>query len=330
MSALLTSLPTIPMPWSVTENKYANDTVQYLTQVCRMFGLLETEADRKKLEGVCRCSTHMLLNCQLEGAFLGSLVYLWLFYIDDIFDDDLDSMSKEKCKEIIDRTIHILKFGTLPSGCATGFTPVEKLGLLMRQWAVDLASGKSHEVLHRLLEGCVEYVEHIIPAVTLQQKPTLGSLDELHSLRSKNMAVRTIMSLHELVSGIHISNDEINSPAVLRMQDITGLVLGVTNDIYSYNREVLFLETNQVNKKPINSVYLRAQTKSLAEAVDDAVQQLNVWFDEYNILKESLLPLVSSRGTFQTYCQGMENCMAGNKIWSENSSRYVTSCKEPK
>jgi hypothetical protein len=303
----------VNFPLDLTIHKGTDAVVQRLEVLCLEFGLLYNKRQRDLLKGVGRLGGYCYTTCGEEELFFGSLHMVWLFFFDDLFDEDTYQNFGGQWSDHLVRMVHIIKHGALQADAPGASEPnaLEKFGLYVRNVAIKLA-GKNKDVLQAYIDDCVEYMTEGIPTAMATDKHKLLSLDEYRPLRLINGAVLPCITLYAIAYRLPLNKEMLYNDVVKKLRELTTYIIVYANDIFSYQREVYLA------KKTFNSLYIRAQSMPFRKALHEQVEEINNWVNDFKQLKTK----IEHNPVLVQYTQGMEFIIKGTEVWSKGSSRY--------
>lgn len=131
--------------------------------------------------------------------------------------------------------------------------------------------------------------------------------------RQQTVAMYPCFSLIELAIGEEVRLPLRACPDLLQLETCSNQILGWTNDVFSYEKEVSHGEQH-------NLVHLLARAESLptAAAVERAVALINAEVARFSRLDRSL----RHNASLSAYLDGLHHFLRGNIDWSIGSARY--------
>jgi hypothetical protein len=123
-----------------------------------------------------------------------------------------------------------------------------------------------------------------------------------------------MLPLVEMANGIDLPDETIGHPLVRRMEDLANLVIAFTNDLFSFEKEVLF------NQNPNNLllVILTQHQLMLPHALSWSLGLLDGYLDEYGRLAK----VFEGQAELRTYIEGMTHWVCASQKWYWDSGRY--------
>ncbi|HEX8535941.1 MAG TPA: terpene synthase family protein, partial [Cystobacter sp.] len=240
--------------------------------------------------------------------------HAWLF----LFDDEVDERAEvgqrpEYLKAYVDACVAVLRGGA-PRAQAT---PLERFTWEWRQRMSPLAS-------ELWMERFVHDVEDYLYRGTLlaARHWTEGTVPELESYieqRALDSAVYTAEDLVEFAEpGQELPEELFRLPLVQRLRLLCARVVALTNDLFSFEKEVLW------HRNPNNFVHvLRVnQGLGLREAIFTAIDIINADTDAFVACEELLQASRLADPRLLGYVEGLKAWIRGNVHWSLVTGRY--------
>ena len=240
--------------------------------------------------------------------------HVWLFLFDDEVDELVEVGQRPAyLKQYVDACLAVLRGG----GLRAQATPLERFTLDVRQRMSRLAS-------ERWLERFVTDVEDYLYRGTLlaARHWTEGTVPDLESYieqRAMDSAVYTAEDLVELAApGQELPEELFRSPRVQRLRRLCTRVVALTNDLFSFEKEVLW------HRNPNNFVHvLRVhQGLGLREAIHAAIELINADTDAFLACEEALRASRPADPRVLGYVEGLKAWIRGNVHWSLLTGRY--------
>ncbi|MGH8601531.1 MAG: terpene synthase family protein [Gammaproteobacteria bacterium] len=238
----------------------------------------------------------------------------WLFLFDDQADEQTQfGKQPPTLREYMEACLVVLRKGVLRSDP----TPLERFTLDIRTRMCDIAS-------EAWLSRFADDVEDYLFKGTLQaaQNWVKGGVPDVPSYliqRRYDSAVYTCQDLIEISEqGLELG-DVLCDPTVQILRDLCAQVVGLSNDIFSYHKEVL------VHRDPNNLLHALMTHRgiSLEEAIHRGIELINVDVERFIVCEQKLCRRIEHDERLNAYLHGLKAWMRGNVLWSQQTGRYA-------
>ncbi|MGH8606377.1 MAG: terpene synthase family protein [Gammaproteobacteria bacterium] len=239
----------------------------------------------------------------------------WLFFFDDPADEQTQ-LGKQPAtlREYMEACLAVLRKGVLHSDP----TPLERFTLDIRDRMRRVAS---ETWLSRFADDVEEYLfKGTLKAAENWARGTVPDVPSYLIQRRYDSAVYTCQDLIEISEqGLELGSDILSDPAVQMLRDLCAQVVGLSNDIFSYRKEVL------VQRNPNNLLHalMTHRCVSLEEAIHRGIELINADVKRFIACEEDLCSRIGSDKSLQAYLQGLKAWMRGNVLWSQQTGRYA-------
>lgn len=239
----------------------------------------------------------------------------FLFFFDDEVDEQADLGQKPAAvQDYANRCLDVLRTGSAPKECGG----LEKMALDMRKrmlgfgseaWYRRFVEDVEDYMLHGVLVACVNWSQGSVPA-----------LEEYRLHRRSDSALYTFLDLIEISKAdLELSPAVVNDPAFREMRDLCTDAAALTNDFFSYEKEVL------VHGNPNNllHVLMMHESLTLAQAKSRAIDLINEDVRKFSAAEQRFIASQGSDHKTQAYIYGMKAWIKGNVTWSVQTGRYA-------
>ncbi|KAK4215799.1 terpenoid synthase, partial [Rhypophila decipiens] len=269
--------------------------------------------DAKSQDAFERCQAHQLR----VGSDFMALLYA--------YDEYTDVSDEVQARNLANIVVHAMNH---PSNARpSGENP---LGEIARQFWTRALTILSPSAQRHFLDTFAEYVNSVVQQRHDNAKSRLRTFDEYWALRHHNCACLPSFALGEL--GLDIADDIYNRPPLERMMALAVQLICASNDVYSYNVEVLrgMGLFNVVSVVSVVSVVMAEQSMT---STKDAVSWIGRWNDqlvtEFLAAREELSRLGKSESWSEQTVGQVETCVdvlgcwvRANEDWHFESQRH--------
>lgn len=305
------------LPWPARRNPFAGAYKRSAADLLVGVGLItEDPCDRgaRRFQGVVVLDPYVYPDASLARLLVAGAFSQWLFFLDDQYDDHPDvGRNPLEVRRIMEREFETLSTGRLPAS-PTAFARFTVY--LRRRLESSCPPGWMERFLWNvhgyLFEGSLRTVEH-------WARDRVPSTEDYLTLRMHDSAVFPAIDMVEVAAGIRLSREILEHPSIVEMRRLTVRHTAYVNDLFSYQKEVLWSGT------PCNLVRVLMHNESLAfdEAVGEIVAMVNRDVQRFLELEQSLPPFEPAiADEVDAYLTGMKDWMRGNVEFSLASSRY--------
>lgn len=298
------------------ENPRADEIEARSLALAEGLGLVHAD-NRGRFDAFNTLGRHVYPSASVERGVLCATWCNWLFFFDDMHDEELRSREDQsRVRRQIDHALALLSGARQPTGEVDA---LDRLLLEFRRGALDLVGGAW---LDRLWCVTADHMSlGVLPAVRNWGTSRTPPLREYLSQREHDSGVLTALDLIEVAAQISVAPAVRDSPAVLRARRAVSRTVGYFNDIVSFPKEVLR------HKNPNNLVHVLMCERgcSLAAALREATELVNAEARELETSVREAMGLYPHDAAVQTFLQGLLEWQRGNIEWSLASPRYDAS-----
>jgi len=295
------------------ENPRADEIEARSLALAERLGLVHAH-NRGRFDAFNTLGRHVYPSASVERGVLCATWCNWLFFFDDMHDEELRSRDDQsRVRRQIDHALALLSGARQPSG---EVEPLDRLLLEFRRGALDLAGGAW---LDRLWCVTADHMSlGVLPAVRNWGTSRTPPLREYLTQREHDSGVLTALDLIEVAAQISVAPAVRDSPAVLRARRAVSRTVGYFNDIVSFPKEVLR------HKNPNNLVHVLMCERgcSLESALREATELANAEARELQTSVREAGAAYPEGHPVQMYLQGLLEWQRGNIEWSLASPRY--------
>lgn len=306
----------VPSCWPSSPNKFSARVHQATREVALRLGLITPHAlwrfDRSNF---ALLTGFAYPNAGLERLKLCNDWHSWLFFFDDQADE---------CTQIGKRPLvlgdHIEAYLAVLRGGALRSDPtgLERFALDIRKRLCALASAGW---LSRFADDVEDYLyKGTLKAAENWAKGRVPDVQSYLLQRRYDSAVHTCQDLIEITEeDIELSCD---MTGMQKLRELCAQVVGLTNDIFSYPKEVLFHR----NPNNLLHVLMTHRSISLEEAIHQGVELINGYVVQFLALERDLASRMRTEKSVRIYVRGLKAWMRGNVLWSVKTGRYASAC----
>ncbi|WNG51228.1 hypothetical protein F0U60_49170 [Archangium minus] len=242
--------------------------------------------------------------------------HVWLFLFDDEADEQKEvGQRPEYLQAYVEACLKVLRGGPLRSRA----TPLERFTHELHTRMCRLASDMW---LERFARDAEDYLYRgTLPAARNWAAGNVPELEPYIEQRAMDSAMYTAQDLVEFAQeGQELPEALFQLPLVQRMRHLCTRVVGLTNDLFSFEKEVLW------HNNPNNFVYVLQVNRQLGleEAIDEAISLINADTDAFIACEEELLASGPVDPRVLSYVEGMKAWIHGNVRWSLVTGRYCS------
>lgn len=240
--------------------------------------------------------------------------HVWLFLFDDEVDEQREVCERpEELREYVEACVRVLRGGPLRLRA----TPLERFTEDLRRRLERLASEAwlerfGRDVEDYLHQGTLQAASHWVAG-------TVPALEAYIEQRAMDSAMYTAQDLMEIAApGQELPEELWRDPLVQRMRHLCTRVVGLTNDLFSFEKEVLW------HHNPNNFVHVLRVTHQLGleEAILAAIEFINADTEAFLACERVLEETGPVDARVLGYVRGMKEWMRGNVHWSLVTGRY--------
>ncbi|WP_437759006.1 terpene synthase family protein [Sorangium sp. So ce1389] len=238
---------------------------------------------------------------------------MWLFCFDDMVDSiggryegKLDEMKRVAIDSLIS-----LRYGVKQS------EPLARYALHIRNLLLDLASERW---LLRFSDAVEDYLFNgTFKAAQNHLHNHVAGVPEYIAMRVRDSGLGTVIRMAEMVCGGELPDSLWHDPCVLRMRRLCEEASSLHNDLFSYEKEVLW------NHNPNNLVHVVMVNRKLgfSDAARLCIDMINARYDEFSRMAATM-PSFGREvdGALRRFVAGMSAWIEGSADWQMMSGRY--------
>ncbi|WP_434384428.1 terpene synthase family protein [Melittangium boletus] len=311
------SMLRLPTSWSMEPSLYARAMDRHTRGQVLAFNVLPDDPARVRRFDAGQfglLTAHVYPKGRWERLAVCNDWHAWLFLFDDEADEQADvGQRPEYLAHYVEACLRVLRGGR-PGARAT---PLERFTYQLRQRMSSLASEMwmerfIHDVEDYLLRGT-------LPAARHWTDGTVPALEPYIEQRALDSGVYTALDLVEFAEpGQELPEELFRLPLVQRMRQLCTRVVALTNDLFSFEKEVLW------HRNPNNFIHVLGvnQGLGLEEAIFAGIELINSDTDAFIACEEALLASRLSDPRVLAYVEGMKAWIRGNVHWSLVTGRY--------
>lgn len=299
-----------PLPPAIHPDWHAweRGTVDWMER----FGLdgEQREAGRLRTAAAGELAGRTIPDCpDPPGALFSARNLMWLFAFDDAYcDEGRFSHDPGEMALLVAEMSRIAETGhtTSPSPCARA------LADLRRQ--LDALAAPS--AITRWVQSMKAYLGYQVWEAAHRRRRTIPSVDQYAVARIRNGSMEVCTMTLGIAAGYHVPAEEIESPDIRALTEMTCCLVGLDNDIASHYKE------HARSGDTINLVDVIAHELGCTprEAVPRAVAFRDAVLALYLQLSEQVAPYASA--PTRRYVRGLSSWIRGNLDWSTHTARY--------
>ncbi|XXY48147.1 hypothetical protein WME91_49925 [Sorangium sp. So ce269] len=284
-------------------------------QILLELGLLHDEAhirayDQANFASLC---AHVYPAASLEQLQACNDWNMWLFCFDDMVDSvggryegKLDEMKSVAIDSLIS-----LRYGVKQS------EPLARYALHIRSLLLDLAS---EPWLLRFCDSVEDYLFNgTLKAAQNHLQKRVPDVPEYIAMRVRDSGLGTVIRIAEMACGVEIPDWLWHDSCVLRMRALCEEASSLHNDLFSYEKEVLW------NHNPNNLVHVVMVNHKIgfSDAARLCIDMINARHDEFLRMAASV-PSFGREvdGALRRFIAGMASWIEGSADWHIMSGRY--------
>lgn len=282
--------------------------------LARQLGLLRSTNSRR-FDAFNSIAAYTYPTASVERGLANAQWSNWLFFFDDMHDEDLercrDTMRVERS---IERHLQLLRYG----GSVRMISPLERLTLDLHARLLSLGG---EQWLERFCTSAAEYLKlGVLPAVRNWADGQTPDLDSYLIQREYDCSMYACIDMIEIAEDIHVPDEIRDSETMKRARRACARTVGYFNDIVSYPKEVL----KSHNPNNLVHVLVSDQGLTVRQAVLRATDIVNACTRDLLVAEQELLGTGGTHSqAVATYLQGMKNWQRGNVEWSLEGGRYA-------
>jgi hypothetical protein len=238
------------------------------------------------------------------------------WYVDDIYDRDslMSEEDQHRRLNVFSTSLDVLNTGELPTDDEHLFYPVFKT---LHDLSEPLSPG---QWLQRFTDSMRDYFNVTTENLERMASNPLQTLENYIHMRELDSGMRPTIDMIEFAYNIYLPDEVIHHPYMAQMSARTSLIGALTNDLFSYEKEVL-----RVNSR-FNILYILMNTYEMTfeQAVDATMQRLNGYITGF-IESENAMPDWNNAALnrdARSYVQGLKDMIIATWHWQLSTNRY--------
>jgi len=236
-----------------------------------------------------------------------------IFAWDDLIDESTIKLDPEGAKRAVEDVMSSLRD---PEHVKTEFVQSD----LLRDFWLRSLPLTTPGCQKRFLDTMDGYTHSTYEQVIHRAKDFDLDIDEFIIWRRQSSAVRVVFVLIELGLGLDMPDEVMEHPLILRLDECANDLIGLGNDLYSFNREQSAGQYTNLVPVAMNKLNL-----TLQNAIDFVDQLLHRALSDFLTAKAALPswgPEIDER--VEAYVRGMQHWVARSIKWGYESKRYFT------
>jgi hypothetical protein len=292
-------------------NPLADEAERISEQYCRELGI--KTRFYKGINTMCR---YLHPDATLDRLVALNMFYNLLWYMDDTLVSAQErSMDEDDLwlRNLYSHLGPILLEGKMPEESHVIYDCCLKLRELFVKFCPDWWMKKLVKMVDTHLNSTTLCMDHIL----VDGKP---DVDKFLELREIDSAMPLTIEMIFLEMGVFLTDEILENPIVHELTAITSLYGFLTNELFSYHKEVI-LAGSRFN---LINVLMEARNISFEEAVHEAVVFINSKVDSFLEYEKKLPDFGDPEINRQVklYVQGLRNEFLGSWHWQWTTNRY--------
>ncbi len=300
------------VPGAKQINPHAEQAHQMTKQLCQKYGISLPHIDEYST-----VTAYIFPNSSIERLVTINLWVDLLFFIDDFYDRNINhtySNETEKYQNILENTLRIICDGYQPETEHLFYPVAYELNRRFQELAMP-------ESIERFRATILKHLKSLQSGINdLFDDRGVMSVTKYMQLREADSGVEIMISMIEVALDILIPNEVLHHPQLQRLTQLTTRFFGFSNDLFSYEKEVLRLGS----RFNLIAVLMEAEQLSFAEAVHKTIVLINREAVEFFEL-ESNLPVWEEppfNEAARLYATGLKDQIIAAYHWSYSTNRY--------
>ncbi len=307
----------IPESWPSTPNIHAAEAHEATKSLALKFNLI-TQAQVEKFDksAFALLAAYACPKSPPERLKIVNDWNSWLFFFDDQADEQYSREGHPlSLEDYMQECTSILRTGCIRQNP----TGLELFTLNIRNRISQFAS---ETWLSRFVADVSDYL--FIGTLNAARNWTSGITPDISTyLRQRRYdsslyACETLLELAD--KNLELDEEVLGNPNFHTLRQICNDVVAFSNDIFSYEKEVL------LHKNPNNLLHVLMVNESLSldQATTWAIRLINSDIDMFMALEQRLLAEIRHDARVIAYLQGLKAWMRGNVLWSLQTGRYTS------
>ncbi|MGB1287692.1 MAG: terpene synthase family protein [Aggregatilineales bacterium] len=298
------------------QHPLAAQAEQQIEALCRKYGVLQHH-----LNQYTTMSGFMYPASPVDRLVASGLLFNTLIYIDDMHERAERTEGDDAAQEKIQIALRT-KFETAINVLLTGQKPEESyflydVALYLHRAFAPHADGKW---LPRIAKSLVDHLR----VVTYDNSNviTAGKLDvgKYIDVRLLDAGMDPTMDMVEFTSNIYLPDELLQDKHIADMRNLCARIGALMNDIFSYEKEVLWGET----RWNLLVGYMESYEMDFAHALHYSIEHVNDATQAFKTLKMNM-PVYGNtevQSAVEEYVTGLENIISATWHWQIRTNRY--------
>ncbi|MEV8100534.1 hypothetical protein [Kitasatospora sp. NPDC085879] len=241
---------------------------------------------------------------------------VWLFMLDDQFDENILSGGEEEARRIVSEICHTLEEWAADSPRKNGSASPFLTSLRDILEGIDDLSVPALWKLRFATHTRSYAMTYCSDAANSRNSGPLD-LASYRSFRRNSGAVKTCIDLIEASNRIRLSKHHEGNRRIFDLQEAANDIICWTNDVFSLRKELMHGEMNNI------VAVLRSEgCETWKQAMNRTLEMIEQRTHDLIAAKSDLLRPHATRGDLLNYISGIENWISGSLRWHQESSRY--------
>ncbi|MBM7845200.1 terpene synthase family protein [Herpetosiphon giganteus] len=307
MPTRLLSLPDITGIGACAINPFQAQSIAATTAICEAYGIA-----LPAMQHYITMSSYLFPTASLERLKAIDLLNAILFYIDDMYDRNQHRVPIHlPSPATYAHCVGLFVDGMLP-------TDGHHLYPIWYEAYRQFRDLSTRDYRQRLAESLMTHLQATqIPNRTFLQ--ATATTDMYIATRLHDSGMYPTMILIEFALGQPIARDIYTHPAMQRATELTALIGALLNDLFSYEKEVLHLDS----RFNLVRILMDAEQLSFAQAVHQSITMINQWIAKFETIAQ---PSVWFPGVQHAqanrYVDGLRQQIAAAWHWQLATNRY--------
>lgn len=300
--------------WEPRHNAQAQDHARNAHAVALALGMLPTAQDSARLQAFVQIDSFVLPVAPLPRLDAAGRFFQWLYFLDDQYDDDLQFAGDQVgVRRVMERALALLRGGALQPDA----TPFERFTQRVHE---DLAALSTPAWRQRFLAEVEAYLfgGTLVSLQHWQQGGPPGVVEYM-AMRELDSSVFPCISVGRLADAVTLPAEVLEHPLVRALERHTVRHVAFTNDLVSYQKEVLRMGS------PCNLVHVIARDAGLGleAAVERVLRIINAEAHGFEGTRAALPTFGAAiDAELGRYLDGMTAWIRGNLEFSLQSARF--------
>ena len=303
------------VPGSKQINPHAEKANQITKQLCQQYGISLPHLDEYNT-----MTAYVFPHTSVERLVTINLWLDFLFFIDDLYDRNTNhtySNKTEKYQNVLENTLRIICDGYQPDTEHLFYPVAYELNRRFQEFARP-------ESIERFRVTSIKHLKSLSSDVNdILAHNGVISVAKYLQLRDADSGMGSMISALEVALDILIPDEVLHHPQLQRLIQLVTRFGGLSNDLFSYEKEVLRLGS----RFNLIAVLMEAEQLSFAEAVHETIAMINREAVEFFEL-ESNLPIWEEfhlNEAARLFAKGLKDQIIATYHWQYSTNRYRSS-----